>query len=93
MERTKLLEALRYCGERSNEIGCTECTVGFGGDCIEKLMRDAANEIKELQAENDALRAENETYHKLVLLSVEEISELRYKLHLDEMDVEEIKLP
>ena len=91
----ELVKALRICAEASREMGCAECTVDKTADvdCVGKLMRDAADAIERLQVENNALRSENETYHKLVLLSVGEINELRYNLHLDEMDIEEIKLP
>ena len=63
------------------------------------MLSDAADAIERLQAENNALGSENETYHKLVLLSVGEINELRYKLRLDEMEIdgpfsiEDLKIP
>ena len=58
-----------------------------------ELYDDAADAIERLQKQNEELQAENATYRKLILLSAGEINELRYKLHLDEMDIEEIKLP
>ena len=89
----ELIDALRIC---SNGACCEDCPYkpkGVSSTCEDEMMRDAADAIERLQAENDELRAEKETYRKLVLLSTGEINELRYKLHLDEMDIEEIKLP
>ena len=95
-EDGELIDALHHCADENIEM-CPPCKYFAWDkpkdDCKFEMMRDAADAIERLQAENDELRAENETYHKLVLLSVGEINELRYKLHLDEMDIQEIKLP
>ena len=55
----ELVKALRICAEASREMGCAECTVDKTADvdCVGKLMRDAADAIERLQAENDELRA------------------------------------
>ena len=94
----ELIDALRYCSDNEKQDGCDECPFLHNGMC-HTMLSDAADAIERLQAENNALGSENETYHKLVLLSVGEINELRYKLRLDEMEIdgpfsiEDLKIP
>ena len=90
MTNDELIKALRNCADYSD---CGICKLNGKSNCADIVMRDAADAIERLQKQNEELQAENATYRKLILLSAGEINELRYKLHLDEMDIEEIKLP
>lgn len=78
-------------------------------DAIERLrteLTEAQKRIEALQHANskmfrdiEELRVKNETYRKLILLSTGEINELRFKLHLDDMEIdtvpsiEDLKVP
>lgn len=92
----ELIKALRIC---SSQPFCDNCPrydmdrAQETNDCCGHLLTDVADAIERLKRQNEKLQAENATYRKLILLSAGEINELRYKLHLDEMDIEEIKLP
>lgn len=49
---TKLVEALRYCGNFTEREGCDESCEYFNDmDCPNRIMSDAAAAIEELQAE------------------------------------------
>ena len=56
---TKLVEALRYCGNFTEREGCDESCEYFNDmDCPKRIMSDAADAIETLQAELDK-------YHEL----------------------------
>ena len=120
----ELIDSLRGCADTENIIGGCDinqckfhCEVP---NCIDKMMRDAADAIERLRTELtesqkriealqhangkmfrdiEELRVKNETYRKLILLSTGEINELRFKLHLDNMEIdtvpsiEDLKVP
>ena len=49
---TKLVEALRYCGNFTEREGCDESCEYFNDmDCPNRIMSDAAAAIEELQAQ------------------------------------------
>lgn len=53
MEQKEILNALHYCYSDN----CEKCAYNRPGTpCVENLIRDAANEISELQAELSMLR-------------------------------------
>lgn len=78
------IKALRLCADECEE-DCERCAYYKHG-CMPKMMRDAADAIERLQAEATA-------YKKITQMATDEINKLRYQLHMDEMDIEEIKLP
>ena len=84
MTNEELIYSLRYCFEKRKTVVGVPWYV---------WCDRAADAIERLQKQNEELQAENATYRKLILLSAGEINELRYNLHLDEMDIGEIKLP
>ena len=78
-------------------------------DAIERLQTELTESQKRIEALQHAngkmfrdieeLRVKNETYRKLILLSTGEINELRFKLHLDDLEIdtvpsiEDLKVP
>ena len=68
---TKLVEALRYCGNFTEREGCDESCEYFNDmDCPNRIMSDAAAAIEELQAEVDEAKQ-----HNTGLLNMKEITE------------------
>ena len=69
-------------------------------DAIERLQAELTESQKRIEALQHAngkmfrdieeLRVKNETYRKLILLSTGEINELRFKLHLDDMEIDTV---
>ena len=93
-----------------SELGCRNGVANRdAADEIERLrseLTELQKRIEALQHANgkmfrgiEELRVKNETYRKLILLSTGEINELRFKLHLDDMEIdivssiEDLKVP
>lgn len=55
MTNKEVLQALRYCSDPDFK-GCSACKCFRYGDCLERLVADAANLIERLNAENAELR-------------------------------------
>ena len=55
MTNKETVQALRYCSE-PDYIDCTACKYFCYGDCLKRLVADAADLIERLTAENAALR-------------------------------------
>lgn len=55
MTDKEIVQALRYCSD-PDYIDCTACKYFCYGDCLKRLVADAADLIERLTAENAALR-------------------------------------
>ena len=55
MKDNEIAQALRYCGD-PDYIGCTACKYFCYGDCLKRLVADAADLTERLTAENASLR-------------------------------------
>ena len=55
MTEREIVQALRYCGD-PDYIDCTACKYFCYGDCLKRLVADAADLTEHLTAENAALR-------------------------------------
>lgn len=55
MKDNEIVQALRYCGD-PDYIDCTACKYFCYGDCLKRLVADAADLTERLTAENAALR-------------------------------------
>lgn len=55
MKDNEIAQALRYCGD-PDYIGCTACKYFCYGDCLKRLVADAADRTERLTAENASLR-------------------------------------
>ena len=55
MTGKEIAQSLRYCSDQDH-IDCTACKYFVYGDCLERLVADAADLIERLTAENAALR-------------------------------------
>lgn len=98
----------KICGYR-HSTECGRRIADDAADAIERLQTELTESQKRIDALQHAngkmfrdieeLRVKNETYRKLILLSTGEISELRFKLHLDDMEIdtvpsiEDLKVP
>ena len=58
MTNKEIVQALRYCSDPDFK-DCSACKCFRYGDCLERLVADAANLIERLNAENAALREKN----------------------------------
>ena len=66
---TKLVEALRYCGNFTEREGCDESCEYFNDmDCPNRIMSDAAAAIEELEAE---VRKYHDAFGRLSKTAVE----------------------
>lgn len=99
----ELIAALRYNGrdykgslmDEDDKRMCADAA-----DAIERLQTELTESQKRIEALQHAngkmfrdieeLRVKNETYRKLILLSTGEINELRFKLHLDDMEIDTV---
>lgn len=55
MTNKETVQALRYCSD-PDYIDCTACKYFCYGDCLKRLVADAADLIERMTAENAALR-------------------------------------
>lgn len=68
MTNQKIMQALRYCGD-PDYIDCTACKYFCYGDCLKRLVADAADLTERLTAENAELRKEIEWKDMVIALA------------------------
>lgn len=70
MTNKEILQSLRYCSD-PDYINCTACKYFCYGDCLKRLVADAADLIERLTAENAALREKQRWMpEELILVNV-----------------------
>ena len=87
MTNKEIVQALRYCSDPDFK-DCSACKCFRYGDCLERLVADAANLIERLNAENAALREKNwgcrqqmsEKLYGAYLTSVQNVREAKLEL-------------
>lgn len=63
MTNKEIVQALRYCSDE-DYIDCTACKYFCYGDCLKRLVADAADLIERLTAENAKAEAENDALRR-----------------------------
>lgn len=59
-----IVEAMRYCASTRDGSNCAECQYSMrtGGECVEGLLAEAADEIEKLRSELEAERKKHKWY-------------------------------
>ena len=65
MTKEEIVQALRYCSG-PDYIDCTACKYFCYGDCLKRLVADAADLIERLTAENAKAEAERDALLELI---------------------------